>query len=134
MTRFLKQTNKAAVFRAVGLLVMLWSARCHGQGTFHFTFDGWRPGSAIFIEQYFESGMWFRPLGVVEPGNGFIRRGGSNSLFPENGSAYLQASVGDSLMFSFTDGRLFDLTSVDLAEYSTVVSDAVAVPFVGYRF
>jgi hypothetical protein len=37
-------------------------------------------------------------------------------------------------MFSFLDGSLFDLVSIDLAEYSTVVPYAVTVPFVGYRF
>ncbi len=36
-------------------------------------------------------------------------------------------------MFSFTKGWVFDLTSVDLAEYSTVVPNAVTVHFVGYR-
>lgn len=35
-------------------------------------------------------------------------------------------------MFSFTDGSLFGLVSVDLAEYSTVVPDAVTVQFIGY--
>ena len=36
-------------------------------------------------------------------------------------------------MFSFTNGSVFNLVSVDLAEYSTVVPDAVTVRFVGYR-
>lgn len=35
-------------------------------------------------------------------------------------------------MFSFTDGSLFGLVSVDLAEYSTVVPDAVTAQFIGY--
>lgn len=77
--------------------------------------------------------MWFRPLGVVEPGNGFNRQGGSFSLYPENGTAYIQTGLGDSLVFSFTNGDLFDLLSVDLAEYSTVVPDAATVRFIGYR-
>jgi len=41
------------------------------------------------------------------------------------------------LAFSFvdyyTDSTTFNLVSVDLAEYSTVVPDARTVPFVGYR-
>jgi hypothetical protein len=135
MNTFFPSTRLAATFRALSLCIgLFFCARCNGQGTLRFPFDGQAPSTAVFIQQYFESGMWFRPLGVVEPGNGFVRRGGSNSLYPENGSAYLQASLGDSLMFSFTDGRFFDLTSVDLAEYSTVVPDARSVPFVGYRF
>jgi hypothetical protein len=36
-------------------------------------------------------------------------------------------------MFSFINGSLFSLLAVDLAEYSTVVPDAVTVHFVGYR-
>lgn len=35
-------------------------------------------------------------------------------------------------MFSFNNGSLFGLVSVDLAEYSTVLPDAVTVQFVGY--
>jgi hypothetical protein len=90
------------------------------------------PGSAAFVQQYFEAGLWFRPLGVVEPGNGFIRNGGGIAQTPENGTSYIQTSMGDSLLFSFTDNSLFDLTSVDLAEYSKVVPDAVTVQFTGY--
>ena len=52
---------------------------------------------------------------------------------PDNGTAYLQAAFTQSLMFSSTNGLLFGLVSVDLAEYSTVVPDAVTVRFVGYR-
>ena len=37
-------------------------------------------------------------------------------------------------MFSFTDGSLFGVASVDLAEYSTVVPSAVTVHFIGYRY
>jgi len=45
----------------------------------------------------------------------------------------LQATLGDSLQFNFINGSAFNLFSVDLAEYSTVVPDAVTVPFIGYR-
>ena len=36
-------------------------------------------------------------------------------------------------MFGFYDGSIFDLVSVDLAEYSTVIPTARTVPFIGYR-
>ena len=36
-------------------------------------------------------------------------------------------------MFQFSIGSPFSLLSVDLAEYSTVVPDAVTVHFIGYR-
>ncbi len=90
------------------------------------------PGTAYFVQQYSESGFWFRPLGVVGPGNGFIRRAAlPSSGWPVNGTTYLQASMGDSLVFSTSPP--FDLLSVDLAEFSIVVSNAVTVPFIGYR-
>lgn len=105
---------------------------CMAQSTLHVTFDGPPPqplGTATYIQQYLESGILFAPLGS----DGFGRRGGGRDIYPENGSAYLQTSLGDSLAFSFTNGSLFDLLSVDLAEYSTVVPNAVTVPFIGYR-
>ena len=37
------------------------------------------------------------------------------------------------MVFSFINGGLFDLLSVDLAEYCTVVPDAATVRFTGYR-
>jgi len=87
------------------------------------------PGSSILVQQYVESAMWFRP---IVQGTSFARTGGGIPGLPEDGTAYLQ-SIGGTLMFSFTNGSLFNLDSVDLAEYSTVVSNAVAVRFVGYH-
>jgi hypothetical protein len=120
----------------LGLLCAV--AQSHGQGT--FTYVGFEdypelpPGSAVFVQQYYESGMWFRPLGTVGPGNGFVRTGSSPaSECPDNGSAYLQASMGDSLVFSFVNNSVFNLVSVDLAEYSTVFPYPATVRFVGYR-
>jgi hypothetical protein len=111
--------------------------QCSGQGTLHITFDGapfQPPGTGYFVQQYFESNVWFRPLGVVGPGNGFGRiGGGSPSFIPDNGTAFIDAALSDSLMFSFLDNSLFDLVAVDLAEYSTTVPDARTVHFVGYR-
>ena len=59
--------------------------------------------------------------------------GGGVPAAPENGTAYLQASLGDSLRFNFFTGSPFDLVSVDLAEYSTGFATPLTVPFVGYR-
>ncbi len=36
-------------------------------------------------------------------------------------------------MLSFANGSIFSVLSVDLAEYSTVVPDAVTVQFIGYH-
>ena len=63
----------------------------------------------------------------------FREGGGGISFFPENGSTYIAAGLGASFMFSALDGSAFNLLSVDLAEYSTAVPNAVTVPFVGYR-
>ena len=125
---------------AIAIPLALCSAlfQSHGQGTLHITFNGFpsQPwGTSFSVQQYFESGMWFRPLGVVGPGNTFSRRRGGDPTppAPDNGTAYLAAALGDSLAFSFTDGTIFSMMSVDLAEYSTVVSGAATVPFIGYR-
>ena len=104
-----------------------------GQGTLHITFDGapfQPPGTAYYVQQYYERGMSFTPLASF----GFGRIGNSpNPGRPDNGTAYLQASLGDSLLFSFLNDSGFDLASVDLAEYSTVFPIPFTVPFVGYR-
>jgi len=77
--------------------------------------------------------MSFTPIDPDAPFSGFGRVGSGNPLRPDNGSAYLRAALGKTLKFGFVDGSLFDLVSVDLAEYSTVVPNAVTVRFVGYR-
>jgi hypothetical protein len=107
------------------------------QGTFEpltVTFDGppvLRPGASITVQQYLEGGMWFAGI----PGtDGFGRTWSGDPRDPYNGSvAFLQAALGDSLMFGLDDGSSFEPVSVDLAEYSTVVPDAVTVSFVGCR-
>lgn len=118
---------------------MVWcSLSCLGQGTLQIGFDApplQRPGTSYFVQQYFESGMWFRPWGVVEPGNGFSHRRGGGQLagvVPDNGTSYLAFLLGDSLKFSFLNDSLFGVSSVDLAGYSSGVPD-FAVHFVGYR-
>jgi hypothetical protein len=115
---------------------LLWSL-CSGiaQGTFTVSFDGppvLPPGTARLEQYYDESGVWFTPI----PGSmyGFVRQGSNPpSFYPDDGTAYLQAGLGSTLMFGFDDGSSFDPVSVDLAEYSAVVRDAVTVHFVGYR-
>lgn len=112
--------------------------QCHGQGTFtRITFDGpplQPPGTQYRVQQYYEAGMSFTPIDPNAPWSGFGRNGGGVDFYPENGTAYLQAGLTSTLKFSFMNGVMFNLESVDLAEYSTVVPDAVTVHFVGYRF
>jgi hypothetical protein len=66
--------------------------------------------------------MWFKPLASF----GFVRRHSvQDPLWPDNGTTYLQAGLGDSQAFAFLDETVFDLVSVQLAGYSSVVPDAV---------
>src|SRR5262249_54351926 len=60
------------------------------------------------------------------------RNGGGTSFYPENGTPYLQALIGDSLQFYPLDGSTFGLVSVDLAEYSTVFTSPT-VTFNGFK-
>ena len=115
---------------------------CRGQDLFHITFDEppeQSPGTARIVEEYSEFPLWFRPMGEIGPGNGFVRVGSNPAAFrPDNGTAYIQTGLGQSLAFSLVDycclnATSFDLISVDLAEYSTTVPDPRTVRFTGYR-
>ena len=126
--------KSSSYLSAVALLVFaLFSPnRSYGHGALHITFDGSLmipAGAAYSVTDYYESDMVFKPLAFS-----FGRVAVNPASFrPDNGTAYLQAALTQSLMFSFTNGSLFQLVSVDLAEYSTVLPDAVTVHFVGYR-
>ena len=122
----------------LGVCTLLLSLRAaSAQGTFQsitVTFDGpplQPPGSGYTVQSYWESGVWFRTI----PGtDGFGRRWSSPTPgWPDDGSPYLQAALGDSLTFGLDDGSSFDPVSVDLAEYSDIVRNPVTVHFVGYR-
>jgi hypothetical protein len=120
------------------LLSISVAAACHGQGTFQtITFDGppaVAPGTAVGATSYYEGEMAFLPIPHPPPGVPTFTRVGSNPapFRPDDGSAYVQAALGDTLMFSFTNGSTFGVYSVDLAEYSTAVGP-MNVHFVGYR-
>jgi len=107
--------------------------RSFGQGTVQITFDGppaQPPGTEYGMTSYSEAGMLFTPIDTVTPGSQFSRCGGGISYFPDNGTPYLQAG-GNGLLFSFSDGSVFGLSSVDLADYSTAFS-SYDVDFVGH--
>jgi hypothetical protein len=113
--------------------LLLAALAASAQGTFTVTFDGpplIAPGTGRGVQSYHEADVSFTPI----PGtDGFTRMGGGVPGLPDNGTAYVQALVGDSLRFGLDDGSSFDPVSVDLAEYSAVVRDPVTVHFVGYR-
>jgi hypothetical protein len=106
--------------------------------TVRITFDGPPPqprNTQYAIAQYQEAGMLFKPLGPIDTAPPFrlTRNGGGLSFYPDNGTAYLQSASGDSLEFLPTDRTLFDLISVDLAEYSTVFTLPKSVTFLGFK-
>lgn len=116
------------------VILLSASVHCLGQGTLQITFEDSSipPGSASLVSLYYEAGVWFRPIDSMSPG--FVHAGPQPPPeWPDNGTACLQAGLGSTLMFSLVTGSVFDLSGVDLAEYSTVVPNAVTVQFVGYR-
>ena len=119
-------------FLAVVLVFMAGTRFSHGQSTL-ITFDGQATNTAVSVQSYSEGGILFSPIGSMTPGNTFTRVGSMGPLAQaENGTAYVRAGQGQSLSFSFTNGSVFSLNSVDLAEYSTVVGGTATVHFVGY--
>jgi len=113
-------------------LTVILATDLTAQGLLSIGFEGppvQPAGTEYGVTEYFEAGMWFKP---VNPYEQFGRNGGSVVGAAENGTTYLKTALGDSLSFGFTDESLFDLVAVDLAEYSTVLSDPVTVQFIGY--
>ena len=114
-----------------GALILLSSMPCFGQNALEITFDAppsQPPGTQYAINGYNQSGMWFEPWG---PGSLLLRNGGGESLYPDDGTAYLQVEEG--LNFGFSDGSQFDLLAVDLAEFSMAYGNPTTVDFIGYH-
>ena len=121
-----------------GVLILCSALSCLGQGTLNISFDGpplIRPGTAAIFQQYFENGMSFTPIDPDAPFAGFVRRKGGGAPppdWPDNGTAYLQTGLTDSLKFSFVNDSLFGISSVDLASWNGE-NPNFALQFVGYR-
>lgn len=119
---------------AVGI-VLASLATTHGQGTITFN------GAASFSgTDYYESGMWFHT--VIPPGE--VNHDGMAGLpaifgpsnVPMNPTPYMiflrQNSPGDYVSLSLTDGSLFGLTAVELADPNSPSLSPVSVSFIGY--
>lgn len=123
---------------AVAAAMVSCSLSCLGQGTLNITFDGpplIQPGTATIVQQYHEYGMSFTPIDPDAPFAGFVRRRGGGTPppdWPDNGTAYLQTGLSDSLKFSFVNDSLFGISSVDLASWNGE-NPNFALRFVGYR-
>lgn len=86
------------------------------------------PGGSKLIDSWTESGFF-----LTTPGR-LAHTDAGLSWQPDNGTACLQFLAGDApLIVSNLLGQPFALKRVDLAEYSTVVASAKAIPFIGYR-
>jgi len=123
---------------AGGLALFCLVARCSGQGTMTVRFEGppfpgatypQPPGTTSPISQYSESGMRFWDPSGPQP---LVLSGGGMTWAPENGTAYLRVISG-GVAFGFNSLALFDLVSLDLAEFSTGLPGPVTVHVVGYR-
>jgi len=106
---------------------------CPAQGKLTITFDGpplQPPGSRFNVQSYFESGVYFHPLAGTD---GFGRSWGNQPAgWADDGTPYILTGAVDSLAFSFPNGFLFGVSSVDLAAFSTGFTN-YTVSFVGYR-
>lgn len=122
-------------------LILLGTATCvgtaSGQGVFHIGFEGppvQPEGTSYFVREYREAGIVFTPIGgPAEYPFARQRAGSSLPWMGDSGSTYVSTSGPGSLSARFADGASFDVVSVDLAEYGTIVPDAVTVRFVGFR-
>jgi len=115
------------------LCLLLATNFAQAQGTFRtVTFDGFPvipPGSDVGVTNYSESGMRFTPIDVGEQ---FVRSGGGREGFPQNGTGYILNGFFTSLSGS-RGSTHFGLSSVDLAEFSTLYSFPRTIQFIGYR-
>jgi hypothetical protein len=92
------------------------------------------PGTQYSINQYVEKGFRMKPTGMIDDNPPFrlTRNGGGIPLYPENGGAYLQLLSGNSFVLAAADGSAFNITSMDIAEYSTVFQTPATASWRGY--
>ena len=94
------------------------------------TFEGQPRGTTSDLRGYSESGMHFGALGAES----LLWAGGGIASRPENGTAYLQATLHANLGFGFFTfpSTWFSFLSFDLAEYDTSYPGPVMVQVIGY--
>ena len=111
-------------------LVVFGLVRCYGQGTMTMAFEGQPPGTFGTVSQYSESSVLFwNPSG---PEN-LTRVGSGVSWAPDDGTAYLQMSLGGTLALSHSPLTFFNLVSLDLAGYWTGSPGPTTLHVVGYQ-
>ena len=85
------------------------------------------PGAAQYLPNRLEDGMLF-----TSP-NGFVQYDSGMDRVPDNGSAYLKFDYRRTLEFRSIDSTPFTLTSIDLAEYSTLFAEPKTITIVGHK-
>jgi len=122
---------KMVIFAAV--VILAGAHQGHSQGTTTITFDGPPTPSNIqpTVTEYNELGVVFKPV----PSSLSFQRWPAVNLFgPYNGTAYIQGGRASAIEFSFANGALLNLISVDLAENTRAVTpNPTTVIFLGYR-
>ena len=134
--RILTTSNMRKMAYTILMLGCSLAVRSHSQGIIQITFDGpptIPPEASYSITNYEELGMAFRPL-PASPANSptFSRVGPGFPEDPQNSTGYLRAALTQSLMFNRINNSLFNLVSVDLAEYGTAFQQPITVQFIGY--
>lgn len=87
-------------------------------------------GGSKLLSNYTEGAMQFSGrFGHSDSASGPTPQGDVSAT---NGSAYLSLGFSGQVRFERYDGGLFDLLSVDLAEYSTVAIHPPTIVFIGY--
>lgn len=86
-------------------------------------------GSFVYPTSYDEDGFHFR----LTDDSAMTRTGANNSNRPDNGTSFLSLLFGDTLEVTQIDGSVFDVTSVDHAEYSTVFNSPQQMTWTGYK-
>jgi hypothetical protein len=87
------------------------------------------------IAQYDEAGFHFQPIGTLDssPPYRMGRVGPNTAGRPSNGTTHLALLYGDSCVVTRADAGTLTVKSVQIAEYSIVVSSAKTVTFTGYK-
>lgn len=95
-----------------------------------------QPANTHFaISQYDEAGYHFQPSGPLDttPPYRMGRVGPVTTNRPNNDTTHLSLLYGNSCVMTRADEGLFRVRSIQIAEYSTVVSAAKTVTFTGYK-
>lgn len=108
----------------INLLCFVAGATAASAATIDFNIPS-LPGGSKLINSYFENGFEFT--------GSFAHTDNLISGRPYDGTAYIQLLYGSNLTMRSANGNPFQLSQIDLAEYSTVFPYPMAISFTGYK-